>query len=326
MFPGHVEHGFGDALIQFRLKHFQHGNIRSRNVPTADLFHVNLIQVGQVFDVQAMPEKHILERSIVPHAHSFSQTTEAGQGIGGLFRRSDEDALKTEQGLRHAPAFVGLADQRRCRHADVVEEGFGEFLVQIQRHQRPHGNARRVHGNEEKSNPLLLFRFSVRPRQHINPVGVHRHRRPDFLAVDDVVVAVTLRDRAQRCEIGTGIGFAIALAPDVFAGQNLREEGGALFVGPVRDQQWSDHQHALVDGPCAAMAFELVQHNQLLAGRQAHAAMLLRPAGAEPAFFGQLEIPGFALVPVQSLQRIADFRGIVRGHPFAHDQAEFVIR
>ena len=51
-----------------------------------------------------------------------------------------------------------------------------------------------------------------------------------------------------------------------------------------------------------------------------------RPAGAKPAFFGQFEIPGFAFVPVQALQWVADFRGIIPRHPRPHDKAEFLVR
>ena len=236
MFPGDVQHRFGDPLVQLRLINLQHRHIRPRHFAAADLFDIGFVKIRQILDIQPVPDERLLETRIVRDAHSFRQPSQTCQRVGGLFGRPDEDTLEPQQCLRHAPALVGLPDQRRGRHADVIEKRLGEFLIQIQGHQRPHSDAGRVHGHQKEPNPLLLFRLSVGASQHVNPVGVHRHGRPNFLPVDHVIVAVAFRHRAQRCQIGTGIRLAVALAPDVLARQDFRQEKIPLFLCPVRDQ------------------------------------------------------------------------------------------
>src|SRR5260370_9468949 len=70
------------------------------------------------------------------------------------------------------------------------------------------------------------------------PVGEMRERGPDFLAVDDELVALELGAGAGGGEVRTGVRFREALAPDLFAAQNLRQEELFLFVSPVEVDRW----------------------------------------------------------------------------------------
>ena len=60
-------------------------------------------------------------------------------------------------------------------------------------------------------------------------------RRPDLLAVDHPLVAVELGAAPEVAEVGAGVRLGVALAPDVLAGEDAREEVLLLLVGaPLR--------------------------------------------------------------------------------------------
>src|ERR1700693_6003722 len=50
-----------------------------------------------------------------------------------------------------------------------------------------------------------------------------RARGPDFLAVDDPVVAIFFRAGAQAGDVGSAGGFGKQLTPDFFAGRERRQ-------------------------------------------------------------------------------------------------------
>src|SRR3546814_9947688 len=98
-------------------------------------------------------------------------------------------------------------------------------------------------------------------------------RGPDLLAVDDPFVAVAHRLRLETGEIRTRAGLAIALAPDMFARQDVRQEAAALLLGPKADEERADHHHAHVVEAGAAEALLLLDQDHLLDDRQSGAAM-----------------------------------------------------
>ncbi len=61
-------------------------------------------------------------------------------------------------------------------------------------------------------------------------------RRPDLLAVDHPLVAVELRPRRQRGEVGAGAGLAEELAPDLLAREQCQKVAG-LLLGRARVEQ-----------------------------------------------------------------------------------------
>ena len=88
--------------------------------------------------------------------------------------------------------------------------------------------------------PSCFFGRRVGAHQREHPVGMVRPGGPDLLAVDDEVVAVAHRRGAQAREVGAGIGFGIALAPDRLAGQHGRQMARLLRLGAEADQDRPD--------------------------------------------------------------------------------------
>ena len=70
--------------------------------------------------------------------------------------------------------------------------------------------------------------------------------RPDLLPVDHPLVAVERGPRAQRCEVGTGVRFGVALAPAFVAAEDRTEVITALRVGAPAQQRVPDHLDAEV--------------------------------------------------------------------------------
>ena len=90
----------------------------------------------------------------------------------------------------------------------------------------------------------MLLRGGIGAHQAEDPVGVIRVRRPDLLAVDDVVVAVACRAGLQRSEVGAGIRLGIALAPADQPCCDLRQMLLLLRLGAVFEQRRPEHGDA----------------------------------------------------------------------------------
>src|SRR4029079_16704456 len=65
-------------------------------------------------------------------------------------------------------------------------------------------------------------------------------RDPDLLSVDDVLVAVAHRGRAQVGEVGTGLRLAEALAPVLVGRQDAGQPPLLLLLGAPRDDHRAD--------------------------------------------------------------------------------------
>ena len=187
---------------------------------------------------------------------------------------------------------------------------------------RLHGNARRIHIHQQEGNAFLLLGVLVRAYQQEAPIGIHGECGPNLLAIHHIGIAIQHCFRTQRRQIRSRIGFGIALAPDMLTGQNLRQEALLLFAGAVIDQERPDHDNAMVIGARAAMAFHFFGEDDLLCRRKPKPTKFTRPAGAEPALLGQLEIPDLVFFPMQALRWIAQFRRVIGFNPATHMQTE----
>ena len=150
-------------------------------------------------------------------------------------------ALVAERRLRDLPAAVQLADEVLGRHAHVVEEDLVELLAAGHLPQRPNGDARAVHVDDEEADALRLRRGADRCAPAGCPSGELRVAGPHLLAVDDEVVAVALGLAAQRGEVGAGVGLGEELAPDLLGREDLgrwrcfcASVPWAISVGPTR--------------------------------------------------------------------------------------------
>src|SRR5687768_6032620 len=114
-----------------------------------------------------------------------------------------------------------------------------------------------------------------------------RQRGPDLLAVDDELVALADSRRAQARQIRTGTRLRVSLAPDMLAGENLRQVFRLLLFGAEPDQQRADQAEAMVRNARTAETAPFLDIDHVLGGRQAHAAILDRPDWRQPALFVQ---------------------------------------
>jgi hypothetical protein len=84
----------------------------------------------------------------------------------------DVGAFMAEQELGIGPALVLFADQVRDRHFDVFEPDFVDLVRAVQRDDRAHGDARRLHVDQQEGDAALRLGFRVGAHQAENPVGV----------------------------------------------------------------------------------------------------------------------------------------------------------
>ena len=130
--------------------------------------------------------------------------------------------------------------------------------------------------------PLCLGAFGIAAGDDDAPVGEVRAGGPDLLAVDDPVVAVAHRARAQAGEVGAGGRLGEELAPDLLARQRLRRVA-ALLRPRWRRPSWSgctcrgrSRSSRAARGSATPPALQIT----CWIGERAAAAVLLRPGDA----------------------------------------------
>ena len=215
-------------------------------------------------------------------------------------RRADRRALEVERRNGGVPAPVLLADDVLFRYAHVIEEHLVELVGAGHVHQRLHRDARRLHIQDEVGNPLVLGRVRVGAGEQDHPLGHMRQRGPDLLAVEDVVVTVAHGFRLERGQIRTGLRLAVALAPNVFAGEHAGQVFLLLLVCAVDDDRRARHPQPddQVQRTRRSMERHLLVEDELLHHRHVRTAILLRPGGGDPALVRKLLEPDLVPVPV----------------------------
>ena len=174
----------------------------------------------------------------------------------------------------------------------VLEEDLVEAGVAGHLHERAHGDAGRLHVDQDVRDAAVLRRLGIGAHQAEHPVGVLRARGPDLLAVDDELVADELGAGAQRRQVGAGARLGVALAPDLVGGEDLRQVAPPLLLGAVRDQRRPDHLDAHhADEARRARAHHLLVDDRLPHDVGALAAVLARPAHGDVAGLVQLALP-----------------------------------
>ena len=200
--------------------------------------------------------------------------------------------LESERRHRDLPAVVEPADDVVLRASRVREEHLVELGRAVGLHDRPDLDAVLLHRHEQVADACVLRHLRVGARQQEDVVGVLRLRGPDLLAVDHPLVAVEVGTCLQPGEVGTGIGFAEALAPRDLSGQDLREELLLLLLAPPLQDRRTDERVAEEVSPQGrARTSELLVEHDVLHGRQALAAVLLGPGSADPAAVEELLRP-----------------------------------
>ena len=119
--------------------------------------------------------------------------------------------------------------------ARAVEQHLAELVRDAVDHaQRALLDAGLVHRHRERGQALVLRHVGVGAREQEAPVGDVGVARPDLVAVDHVLVAVARRGRAQRREVGAGVGLAEALAPALAPADQAGQEAVLDRLAAVR--------------------------------------------------------------------------------------------
>ena len=150
---------------------------------------------------------------------------------------------------------------------------------------------------------------------------------PDLLARDDPLVAVGHGPGRERRQVAPGIGLGESLAPRDGAVQDLGDEFPLLLLrAPLQDGGTDQGVAEEVGAHRGVAAGELLVQDDLLDERQALAAVLLGPGGADPAPLVELadpvDVERLALVPGHGVPGLAPPRGQVLVEPAADLQAE----
>ena len=115
---------------------------------------------------------------------------------------------------------------------------------------------------------------------------------PDLGAVEDVVIAILLGEGLQGGQIGTGARLGIALAPEVFAAENLGQILFLLFLGAAADQAGATHVQAHGNQRRRLGTDQLLREDGPLAHTPAGATEFLRPVRRRPALVVEDALPG----------------------------------
>src|SRR5215211_637364 len=305
----HLHARAGDALAQLRAVELGHARLivgdfarrlHARDAVGDDRPNFQLdgaVRQGEARLRVALPEV----AAALGQVHDLLERAPAA-GVG-----LDAAALEVQRHRDLVPAAVLLADEVLLGDAHVVEEDLVEAVLAGHVDQRPHGDARRVHGHDEGGDALMLGRVRVGAGGEPAPVGAVRPARPNLLAVDHEVVAVGHGARLQRGEVGAGARLGVERAPDILARRDAGQVAILLLLGAVEHHRRADPGH-----PHAAAAGRAVVGHLLVVDELGHvvgveAAEVLRPGHRQPLALGQLarelagELPGGIVVALAVL-------------------------
>ena len=197
-----------------------------------------------------------------------------------------------EQEFGAGPTLILFINTLIDGNADVFEPDFVDFMFAAQRDDRADGDARRFHVDQQEADAFLLLCVGIGADKEKAPVGMLRHGRPCFLAIDDIVVAVAYGFCAQRSEVGTGAGFRITLTPPVIARQDAGKEAGLLLGRAEGVNNRANHRQAEGHGADAIGSRQFFGPDETLRRGPAGAAIFNGPCRGDPAFFRKYAVPG----------------------------------
>jgi hypothetical protein len=214
-----------------------------------------------------------------------------------------------EQIFGDIPALVFLADEVLGRHPDIVEKHLVQMMAAVDRNDRTHRDARRLHVDQQERDALLPpLRRGVGAHQAKAPIGMMRGRGPDLLAVDDVIVAVMPCRRLQRSEVRACPRLGKALAPPIVDIGGPRQKSALLFGGAELDQYRADHRDVERRYLRRRRQLVFLEKDHALDRRPAGAAIFARPVERSPVALVEDALPADGILLA---------RGIAEPHPFA---------
>ena len=211
--------------------------------------------------------------------------------------RARPHALVAEEILRHRPALAFLVDEVLGGHLHVVEEHLVGLVPAVHQDDGPHGDARGLHVDQEEGDAVLaLLLRGIRAHEAEDPVRVMRERGPDLLPRHHVVVALAHRLGLERRQIGARAGLGVALAPEVVAAVDARQEALLLGVGAEAQQHRGAHPETEGDQRRGGREAALLLEDVALGDAPARAAPLHRPVRRHPALLGEDPVPAEKVV------------------------------
>ena len=202
-------------------------------------------------------------------------------------------ALEGQHGAGHPPAVVDVAQDVGHRHPHPVQEHLVEVGFAGHLTQRPDGDARRAHVDDEHRDALALGARRIAAGQAGGVVAVLRARGPHLLPVEHELVTVAVGPGLHAREVRAGTGLAEELAPDVFAPQQRRDQRLFLCVAAMHEQRRAAHAEPDLEG--AGWDLErlgLAVEDALEPARQPATAVGDGPGDAGQPGLGQLALEG----------------------------------
>ena len=236
------------------------------------------MEVGDLGPYRAVPDSGF---AIDLHlTGNFHRQRHVGPGATA----ANGQSLVHQSGQRHLPALAHFAQAKAVRYPDVGEVHLIEIGITGQLLDRFGLHTGSFHIHQEGGQPLVFGHRRVGAGHNHAVVRVVGAGGPDFLAIDDPLVAVLLGLGAQCREVGTAGGLREQLAPDFFAAGEFGQEtitqlGGTPGHDGGRDHALSDNEEARGD----VVFVLLLTPDYPLDGCCATATVFLIPADAGPA-------------------------------------------
>ena len=237
----------------------------------------------------------------------------AGRGAQG------EAALAAGGGHGHRPAGAHLAEHLVVGHLDVVEEDLGEPGLAVDLGDGAHGDAGRVHGDEEVGQAAVALGLGVGAEDAEAPVGEGAPAGPCLLAGEHpaVVRRVAGGARADAGQVAAGVGLGPALAPDLLARGHRRQVARLLRLGAVLEHGRGQQEDAVLAHPLGRPGpVVLLLEDEPLQDAEVAPAVLGGPADHGPAVVEHGALPGaVGLEAVGGVERGEGLGRDVRGQP-----------
>src|SRR5271170_5879266 len=107
-------------------------------------------------------------------------------------------AFMLQQALADRPTAIEITDQIFLRYLDVGEEQLAERRIARDELDRAYFHARGLHVDQQEADAFVLSGI-VGSYQTEAPIGVLCPGCPDFLPIDEKIIATVHALRAQRC-------------------------------------------------------------------------------------------------------------------------------
>ena len=199
-----------------------------------------------------------------------------------------------KQVLGIGPAHAFFADDAVGTDADIVQEHLVHFMVPIDGDDGSDGDPRRRHVHEENAEPELLPGRIGSADQQEYPVGLMRHRGPDFLAVDHPLAALKARPGPEGRKVRTRPGLRETLAPEIVHVEDGWQDFSLLLPTAEFHHDRGEHHHSECRiARCAFFGEHFIEHVPL-DDRPAGATEFDRPGRGTPAPAHQTALPCLA--------------------------------